>query len=196
MTDCFQPIERTAHVTLDVIQAMNERGIHYLIVTKSDLVADPLYMLAMDKRLAHIQVSVTTTDDELSKTYEHAPVPSKRIEAIERLNDRGFDVSVRLSPFIPQFIDFDVLNAISCDKILVEFLRVNSWIKKWFDIDYSEYTVKQSGYLHMPLEKKIEYLKNITGFSQVSVCEDESTAYEYWRNNINFNPDDCCNLRR
>ena len=79
---------------------------------------------------------------------------------------------------------------------MVEFLRVNTWIKKWFDVDYSEYTVKQSGYQHLPLEKKKEYICKITGFKEMTVCEDESEAYEYWQKNFNHNPDDCCNLRK
>ena len=73
---------------------------------------------------------------------------------------------------------------------------MNSWIRKWFDLDYSEYTVRQSNYYHLPLEKKIEHLSKITGFKEVSVCEDESRAYEYWRDNVNPNKEDCCNLRR
>ena len=102
---------------------------------------------------------------------------------------------MRLSPYIPKYVDLDVLNKVKCDKILVEFLRVNTWIKRWFDIDYSEYTIKQGGYMHLPLEKKKEYIKGITGFKEVTVCEDESEAYQYWKYNFNPNPDDCCNLR-
>lgn len=197
MTDCFQPIESVFGVTLETIKALNEKGISYLIVTKSDLVADDVYMCAMDKDLAHIQVSLTCTDDERYKTlaYEKAPLPSRRIKAIEKLWENGFDVQVRLSPFIPEFIDFDILNAIRCDKILVEFLRVNAWIRKWFDIDYSEYCIQQGAYSHLPLYRKLEYIKNITGFEQVTVCEDENKAYQYWQNHFNPNPNDCCNLR-
>ena len=105
-------------------------------------------------------------------------------------------MTLRLSPFIPQFVDLKKLNAVKCDKILVEFLRVNTWIKKWFNIDYSDYTLKHKGYRHLPLEKKIELIKGITGFKQVTVCEDEDEAYAYWRDNFNPNPDDCCNLRK
>lgn len=132
MTDCFQPIENVFGVTLQTIKMMNERRLPYLIVTKSNLVADDVYMCAMDKDLAHIQISLTCTDDNKYRelNYEKAPLPSKRIEAIEKLQENGFDVQVRLSPFIPEFIDFDILNQIKCDKILVEFLRVNSWIRK------------------------------------------------------------------
>lgn len=195
MTDCFQPIEKIFRVTYETIKTLNEAKIPYLIVTKSHIVADKEYLEILDKDLAHIQITVTSTDDALSKTYEKASVPSKRIKAIETLYENGYDVQLRLSPYIPKYVDLNVLNKVKCDKILVEFLRVNTWIKRWFDIDYSEYTIKQGGYMHLPLEKKKEYIKGITGFKEVTVCEDESEAYQYWKYNFNPNPDDCCNLR-
>lgn len=150
----------------------------------------------MDKTLSHIQITVTCTDDDLYKqlSYEKADIPSKRIHAIETLYHNGFDVQLRLSPYIPEFVNLDVLNSVQCDKLLVEFLRVNSWIKKWFNIDFSDYTVSQSGYKHMPLNKKIELISKITGFKYITVCEDEDVAYDYWKNNFNPNPNDCCNL--
>ena len=40
MTDCFAPIERRKGLALATIEELNDRGIGYLIVTKSDLVAD------------------------------------------------------------------------------------------------------------------------------------------------------------
>ncbi|MCI9016144.1 MAG: transporter [Clostridia bacterium] len=196
MTDCFQPIEKKYKVTYNTIKLLNKYGIGYLIVTKSNLIADDEYIKILDKKLAHIQITITTTQDDLSLTYEKATVPSKRIEAIEKLQEHGFDVQVRLSPFIEQYIDFDILNNIKCDKILIEFLRVNSWIKRWFDLDYSKYTLKQSGYCHLQLKDKIKMLKKITGFEEVTICEDVSNHYLYWKRNVNVNKDDCCNLRK
>ena len=196
MTDCFQPIEKNYRITYETIKALNKNQIPYLIVTKSAMVADDEYIEILNKDLAHIQITITTTDDALSNTYEKASPPSQRIKAIEKLQNLGFDVSVRLSPYIPEYIDLNILNNIKCDKILIEFLRVNTWIKRWFNIDYSEYTVKQSGYQHLPLEKKKEYISNIVNFKEMTVCEDESEAYEYWKNNFNYNSNDCCNLRR
>ena len=195
MTDCFQPIENKYGVTYETIKALNENNLPYLIVTKSALVADDKYIDVLDKDLAHIQITVTTTDDDFSRTYENASVPSERISAIEKLQELGFDVQLRLSPYIKEFVDFDILNNVKCDKILVEFLRVNSWIRKWFDIDYSRYTIKHGGYQHLPLDEKIKDIELITGFKEITVCEDETTAYEYWKNNFNPNKDDCCNLR-
>jgi len=196
MTDCFQACEATYRATYHAIDSLNRHGLGYLIVTKSDMVARDEYVSLMDRGLAHVQVTVTSTDDARAATYESAPPPSRRIAAIEKLQSLGFDVSLRLSPYIEGFVDFNVLNAVKCDKILVEFLRVNSWIKKWFAIDYTPYTVKHGGYMHAPLEWKKAVLKRITGFKEVSVCEDEDEAYAYWRDHVNPNPDDCCNLRR
>lgn len=196
MTDCFQPCETIHRVTYNTIKAMNERRIPYLIVTKSDLVATDEYMAILDPRLAHVQITVTTTDDGLALKYEKAVIPSRRINAIEKLYRNGFDVALRLSPYIPEFVDLEKLNTVKCDKVQVEFLRVNTWVKKWFGdmVDFSKHTVKQGGYLHLPLEIKKELVKGIK-FKEVSVCEDEDKAYEYWKNNFNPNKNDCCNLR-
>ena len=135
MTDCFQPIEKKYRNTYDVIKLLNKYGIGYLIVTKSAIVADDEYMQVYDHKLAHFQVTVTTLDDDLSKTYEKASVPSERIKAIKKLQTAGFDVAIRLSPLIPRFMDYDKLNNLGIDKAVVEFLRVNTWVQKWFDID-------------------------------------------------------------
>lgn len=196
MTDCFQPIERAYKVTYNTIKALNKLGIEYLIVTKSDLIASDEYIAILDKELAHIQISVTTTDDQLSKTYEKATLPSKRIAAIEKLQRHGFDVQLRLSPFTPEYIDFDILNGVQCDKLLVEFLRVNTWVKKWFDIDFSPYTWKHGGYQHLPLETKLQHLARINWKGQLSICEDVPEHYKYWEENVNKQKDDCCNLNK
>lgn len=196
MTDCFQVFENAYKVTYETIKLLNKRKIHYLIVTKSDLVANDRYLEILDKELAHIQISITSTDDKIAFEYEKAPSTTRRIAAIEKLHKLGFDVSVRLSPFIIELIDFNIINSIKCNKILVEFLRVNTFIKGWFkQIDFSKYTVKHSNYLHLPLDEKINQLKNIKGFKELTICEDVDEHYEYWKNNVNPNKEDCCNLK-
>lgn len=188
MTDCFQPLEKQMEVTKGTIMLLNKYGIGYLIVTKSDLICE--YMDILDKQLAHIQISITWLPCEKAVSTE------RRIKAVERLNAAGFDVAVRLSPFVPQFVDYERLNRIQCEKIVVEFLRVNHWIKKWLPLDYSEYTVKHAGYEHLPLSRKIEYMARVTGFNEVTVCEDVTEHFDYWREAVNFNKADCCNLRK
>lgn len=75
MTDCFQPLERTARATYRTIEELNRQRVGYLIVTKSEIVADDEYMELMDKDLAHIQVTVTCTDDHFNREYEKATPP-------------------------------------------------------------------------------------------------------------------------
>ena len=163
MTDCFQGCESKYRITRDTIRLLNKKGVHYLIVTKSPMVAS--YAPIMDKRLAHIQVSITSTDAEISRRIEPgAAYPEKRIEAVESLYSQGFDVAVRLSPFIPEIVDTERIRAIDCDKILVEFLRINTFIRKWMQgFDFSEYTHKAGGYCHLPLEAKKRYIDKLAG---------------------------------
>jgi DNA repair photolyase len=181
--------------TFKTLKTMSKKRVGYLIVTKSHLVARDEYMAVFDPKLAHFQITVTTLDDQRSLTYEKASVPSKRIEAICKLQEAGFDVAIRLSPLIEQYMDFDKLNGLGIKKAVVEFLRVNSWIEKWFNIDYSKYTVSQSGYKHLPLSEKKRIISKIK-IPEVTVCEDVTEHYKYWQEHFNPNPDDCCNLRR
>lgn len=196
MTDCFQPCEREHRVTRETLKMMHERGIHSLIVTKSDLVAE--YEDVLDEKLSHIQISVTSTSDERNAFNERAPVPSRRLRAVQRLSADGFDVCIRLSPYLPEYVDLDVLRASTdCRKVLVEFLRVNWSIKKLLEsVDLSKHTLKLGGYRHLPLKVKREYLKPILErFEEVSVCEDVYSHWTVWQHTVNANPRDCCNLR-
>ena len=194
MTDCFQRAEREHKVTLRTIEALNEQGVGYLIVTKSGMVADSEYMAAMDKDLAHVQISVTSTSDGQNFLKERADAPSRRIRAAERLSEAGFDVSLRVSPYVPELIDAAALNGVEVEKCLFEFMRVNHWIQKWTGREWSNHTVKEGGYRHLPLDVKRELLERFR-FPQMTVCEDVQSHFEWFKSNFNANPDDCCNLR-
>ena len=85
MTDCFQPVEKIHKITYNVLKAFNYYKKGYLIVTKSDLVATDEYLEVLDKDLAHIQITITSTNDELGLIYEHATKMSDRIKAVEKL---------------------------------------------------------------------------------------------------------------
>ena len=195
MTDCFQPCELMHRNTFKAIKAMNKRRVGYLIVTKSAIVAREEYLKIYDPKLAHFQITVTTLDDSLASTYEKASAPSERIKAILTLQEAGFDVAVRLSPLIEQYMNFDRLNSLGINKCVVEFMRANPWIQKWFDIDYSKFTLSQSGYKHLPLEEKKRIISKVK-IPNITVCEDVTEHYEYWRDYFNPDKEDCCNLRR
>lgn len=196
LTDCFQPAEKKYRATYETIKVLNKYGIGYLIPTKSDMVADDEYIAIMKPDLAHIQITITTFDDSLAAKYERACPPSKRVVALEKLSALGYDTFFRLSPYVDGWINFDKLNSIRCDKILIEFLRVNTTIAKRFGVDIKDYPICEAAYRHMSLEHKLDVLSKIIGFKEVTVCDDCTGHYEYFRDNFNPNPMDCCNLRK
>ena len=100
MTDCFQPIELKYRNTYQAIKKLNEKRIHYLIVTKSDLILNKAYLDILDTELAHVQVSIPTNNDRVLSATDNAPSFEKRKEVVEILFDNGFVVSLRLSQFL------------------------------------------------------------------------------------------------
>lgn len=195
MTDCFQPAEGEHKRTLETIKMLNERRVHYLIVTKSATCVFPEYLEVYDKDLAHFQISVTNTDDYRGSRYETASPQSERIRAIETLSRRGFDTTLRLSPYIPEYVDARRICNVDCEKILIEFLKVNPYVMRCFDIDYYEYTEKYGGHYNLPLERKIELANRFLDFPEHNVGEFVYQHYLWFRDNYNTNKYDCCNLR-
>ena len=194
MTDCFQPIEHKYNVTYETIKLLNQYRINYVIVTKGVLVCDQKYLEIYDHDLAHFQISISCTDSNMLKKIEGGLSCDERIRCIEQLSSIGFDVSLRLNPFVFTHTDIGIINKIKCKKVLIEFLKVNHWIKKNLDIDYSEYTCKYGGHENLELERKIKLANLIDGLEQRSVGEYVSEHYEYFSQNFNYNKNDCCNL--
>ena len=93
MTDCFQPMESQEQITYQTIEQLNEYGIGYLIVTKSHLAGEERYRKLYDPKLAHIQITITCFDDKKALAYEKASSPSKRLRALLKLQEEGFDVN-------------------------------------------------------------------------------------------------------
>lgn len=195
MTDCFQPRESADRITYNTIKLLNRKGIHQLIVTKNDLITRPEYLEILDPELAHIQITIPSTENRVLNYTDNAPSFERRKQAVETLYELGYDVSVRCSPIFDKGMDYSKLNSIKCDKILVEFLRINSNIKKELKsmINPSAFTVNENNYEHLPLRYKLKVLSKIK-YKEVTVCESVTPHWEYFREHINKNPYDCCNL--
>ena len=82
------------------LEIFGKFGCKVLIVTKSDLVARDIEILK--KIGASVSLTITTLDEKIAKKLEPgAPLPKKRIKAIEKLIENGIGVSVRIDPIIP-----------------------------------------------------------------------------------------------
>ncbi len=195
MTDCFQPIEREIKNSFKTIEMLNKKNIHYLIVTKSSLIGEKEYLDVLDKNLAHIQISIPSNDNNILKQIEKAETFEKRKETIEKLESKDFDISLRLSPFLYEKSNFDVINSIDVTKCLVEFLRIKPSMADNFEsiIDFTKYEIKEGGYRHLPLNEKEKVIEKLD-FEQITVCDDVNEHYEYFKKYVNYNKNDCCNL--
>ncbi|PYM41762.1 MAG: radical SAM protein, partial [Candidatus Rokuibacteriota bacterium] len=73
------------------------------ILTKSPLVLRDADLLATIPR-AHVGLTVTTTDDRLSRFLEvRAPLASRRLETLAALNSRGIETYAFVGPLLPHF---------------------------------------------------------------------------------------------
>lgn len=194
LSDPFQSLERTERLMLEIIKLLNKYGIRYLIVTKSNLITEKEYLDAMDKNLAHIQISVSCLNDESARKFEKAPSPSKRIEAVYALQEAGFDVALRLSPFAEELIDFTLLNSLNVNKCLVEFLRVNTHIARCFpEVDCRKYQLFNNNYWHLYMSDKLRLLDMIK-LPNITLGDHIPFHHDYFVEHVNPNKLDCCNL--
>ena len=89
MTDCFQPIEKYVKNAYHTIEKLNEKGVHYLIVTKSPLIASNEYMNLLDHKLAHIQVSIPTNDNNVLSKTDNAPSFEVAIKSLKKSRSKS-----------------------------------------------------------------------------------------------------------
>lgn len=110
-TDPYQPQERTARVTRQVLEVMARFNHPLSVITKSALILRDLDILApmAAKNLCRVAISVTTLDRKLARSMEpRAATPEKRIAAIKGLADAGVPVFVMFAPSIPGLNDHEM----------------------------------------------------------------------------------------
>lgn len=199
MTDCFQPKERKTHLTLETIKALNEHRQAYLIVTKSNLVSEEPWLAILDPELAHVQVTITCFDDAntgnsttrplLSRPNESKPSnDSIRRESTYRCDCPRSSPSLWTTTVSPPSTATNYWSSF-CASTRKSRKSSPLWTSPHIRSNRADTIIS-------PWSRKKKLMDNIYGFKEVTVCEDESEAYEYWNHHYNPNPADCCNLRR
>jgi DNA repair photolyase len=110
-TDPYQPVERELKITRQILRVLSDFNNPVGIVTKNQLVARDVDILAdMAKRnLAEVFLSVTTLDKALARDMEpRASAPHRRLAAIRALADAGVPVGVMAAPMIPGLNDHEL----------------------------------------------------------------------------------------
>lgn len=106
MSDSFMHMDQKYGVTKELLRILDYYKYPYLVFTRSDLVAHDTYMNLLNPDLCSIQMSLSSTDDNLNKLIEGgAPSAKRRLKAIQKLTQNGFWTTVRLNPFFPIYAD-------------------------------------------------------------------------------------------
>ncbi len=113
-TDPYQPLEREAGLTRQVLEVLDACRHPFTIVTKSALVRRDIDILARaaQRQQAYVMLSATTLDNDLSRVLEpRASSALRRLQAVRALADAGVPVAVNVAPIIP-FVNEPEIEAI------------------------------------------------------------------------------------
>lgn len=115
VTDAYQGAEKKYRLTRGILEALAREPYPGVvgILTKSPLVLRDADLLAAIPR-AHVGLTVTTTDDRLSRFLEvRAPLGSRRLETLAALAARGIETYAFVGPLLPHFrYDREALDAL------------------------------------------------------------------------------------
>ncbi len=123
MSDPYQPCEKDLKLTRKCLEIILKYGFGGSVLTKSDLVLRDIDLIDEINRSAKcaVQMTLTTYDDELCKILEPNVCNTKRrIEVLEKLQERGIPVYVWLTPILPYINDTEE----NITSILKECVRV------------------------------------------------------------------------
>jgi len=108
--DCYQRAEGRYRLMPGILAALRDFGNPFSILTKGTLILRDLDLLVSAARDTEVglAVSVGSVDEELWRQVEPGtPGPRRRLDAVARLSDAGFAVSVLMAPVLPGLSDTD-----------------------------------------------------------------------------------------
>ena len=108
MSDTYNPMEIKYKQTRGALQLISKYNFGVSIDTKSDLILRDMDLLKEinSKNSVIIKFTITTPNDKLSKIIEpNVCASSKRLEAINTLNDNGIFAGIMMNPVLPFITD-------------------------------------------------------------------------------------------
>lgn len=108
MTDPYVPLESHLKYLRRALEMIYKYGFGFTCITKSDLVLRDLDLLLKinEKSKAVVQMTLTTSDDDLSSILEpNVCTTSRRVEVLKKLGDAGIPTIVWLCPILPYIND-------------------------------------------------------------------------------------------
>jgi len=109
VTDPYNPSEKKYKITRNILKILLEHQVPVSILTKSDLVIRDLDLFNKFDDCS-IGLSMMSTSAEISRQFEpRAPVPEKRIEALNKLKINGIYTYAFISPYLPGISDIEII---------------------------------------------------------------------------------------
>jgi DNA repair photolyase len=106
MSDSFMWMDKKYKVSQELLKILKHYKYPNVIFTHSDLVAEEEYLKLMDPKLTSVQISMSSTNDELNKKIEPgSPSAKRRLTALSTLNEAGIWTAVRINPLFPIYPD-------------------------------------------------------------------------------------------
>jgi DNA repair photolyase len=108
--DCYQRAEGRYGLMRGIITALRDRANPFSILTKGTLITRDLDLLTQAAQVARVGISFSVgfVDQTLWRSVEPGtPSPRRRLEAVRRFADAGFDVTVLMAPILPGLTDND-----------------------------------------------------------------------------------------
>ena len=104
MSDPYNPFEEDLELTRHALELIDAYGCGVAVATKSDLIVRDIDILTAIQGHSPVmcKLTITTADDALAAKLEpHAPPPTRRLAALERLSGAGLFAGVLLMPVLP-----------------------------------------------------------------------------------------------
>ncbi|MBQ1025172.1 Rv2578c family radical SAM protein [Micromonospora sp. C95] len=108
--DCYQRAEGRYRLMPPIIEALRDFANPFSILTKGTLIQRDLPLLRQAAEVTRVSVSFSVgfVDERLWRSVEPGtPSPRRRLDAVRRFVDAGFEVGVLMAPILPGLSDTD-----------------------------------------------------------------------------------------
>lgn len=175
-SDPYPNLEAETGLTRKCLEILSRQNCRIQIITKSDLVVRDVDLLR--KVPSMVSLTITTDNDVIARVIEpNAPLPSKRLKAVEKLVEEDVPVSVRIDPVIPFVNDnseklVETLASLGVKHVTASTYKVkaDNWQRLSLALPkiaeklrslYFEKGERIGGYVYLPRDLRVKLLKEI-----------------------------------
>ena len=187
--DCFHYDEDKYHYTKDIVELCNNYDLDILWSTKSDT----YYDVPVNNEHHSFQLTFTDTKDNPLET--NTPSFTKRYQFYKQLKNEGYNVGIRIQPYIPNKTDIiEIITLFNdADHFTIEGIKLvpgnklNNELLNELNLKKEDFT--NMGLLNLKPSLRLHYYKEA-----ISYFEDNNLSYSIADNDLHYigNNKSCC----